>query len=878
MSGKVEIAVSSSFDDRGLRAAETELDRFKRLVADHEERNRRAAAEFARLQRESRTGNADDSAAQHTLQRLEEEARRATELAKSYGIVMDRKREIVRQQSEYEAQGKPLKAYELQPELEAISHAIKHKGRDPYLVDADMQRQLARYDKWRTDAEAERIKNLESMYGKGEWQPITPGWADIPEPPAPSWWSRNRGPIGRFAGQSAMTIGGLAFLEAMRGMPAAEDEAKLRYQVGAPRARSGMGVDEFGKEVAEVGRAMQFTRQATLQAAEAYSQVAGRLGRQLTPELEEVARASRYYRMELTEGAQFFGQFRRQTREDDPQALHRIITTVRAAYEAQGSRRDEILPTLKMLAERAAQGRPEGINIESIQVQDALLRLLGRTGLPGFQGAQGGQVIQGMFNMGFNTGDMTDVTRYMLLTGQRELLRGNPFDVKARAGLQLEHFARGDVSKEELSLLFNAFRNAPTLTGARTDLGQAQSIKDLLRLQLSLDQIVKLREAGVIGGDMSKFERTWREMAGQRPGDGPEADQLHSDFMQDETTKRSLRDSMSTLGRGLLDARNSLMQSASNAAGGGTAGDFAALGVDMALTGTGAYAGYRTARSLMGFGRAATRLRGPAQAAVNYLSRGVGGAGRLLGSIPGLRTLGHFGEASLEAIAAAFPEIAIASRVAGRAALPLAAAVGAVDTVRVIHGSYKLYHERASAADAEARANQMASRTYHSQDEKFLDRLKQYQDPEQVAEAQRLYREQRMKDRQISEVGAGYWDFFKWWGKPATGKGSRTEHITPGGAMDYVEREMEKRYGTQLPETEVPSVDDLHGSATETRQREVRHNGSVNVNINLNLNGNQSLAEMGRAVGEQIAEPVADAIKSIYEPLYSSWSVNGRTA
>lgn len=398
---------------------------------------------------------------------------------------------------------------------------------------------------------------------------------------------------------------GMGLFSAIRGMPIAEQEAALRYQVAAPGVRPrDQSVDEFGTAVSEAGRAMSFSRQETLAAAAAYNKLAGTVGRQLVPEMEQLTQVSRYHRMELSQGAEFFGSMRRLTRADDPNALRMIASTVRTTMESAGPhRRDELRDAVMALTERAARGRIEAMDPETMAALGVMMTRMHGSGLPGLEGKRGGDALSSFLGgIGLSGQDPTDVSRWAVASGQTGTLQGNPFAVIGRHREQLERIKRGDLGQEDdRQALWNAIQYGRRIGGPE-EVGQREGVRRVLQeTGVSGDQLKALM-ATAFKGTFQDFNAEIQQRMQQQKALGPEAEQAKAMHLANQEARRHITDALGQLGTYATEIRNVALEKVSGMAGGGRSGDMAALALSTLAQGGMYYAGYSTLSRMGLFG------------------------------------------------------------------------------------------------------------------------------------------------------------------------------------------------------------------------------------------------------------------------------------
>lgn len=885
---QVQIGVSTVFDPSGLDESKRS---WKQAVQEFETDADRLARAGIERQRAHRTGEGTEQADTAYAERLRRQGEEAQKLVETLDNVKNKRADLERQLKDFEASGvrDPKRQMALIQELqEAIAQddpAGLRRGQRVALrgladvetrerrEEQERQRTLADIDAWERRAqsrarEARRFQtSTDAMNDDTMRQEREDSERRVEE-------RKDR------YGRIAATVGSVGLFQALRGMPLAEEAAALRYRIGAPGTQGGVeqgligrvtgesSIDTLGKQISETGRAMHYSRVETLRAADAYSQAAGRLGKELVPEVEHLARAARFLRMDFSEAGQFFGGLRRMTREDDPAALQRIVTTVTNMVQAAGPRGDEIKQFVTSLNARIAQGNAAGMSAENLQIHDALLRIISQSGLPGFQGERGLQKISGAFQLGINPNDMNDVIRYRLLTGTEDQLSGNPFAVRGRVRLDLERFKRGQIDEGMLDRYFAAFQKAGEFGGG-DEVGQADAIQQILGIPVSLDDIMNLRKSAMGPGGREALRDKLKEVSSQPQFVGPDAEQLKTTHMANQESIRKTTDAIEGLGAAATHARNALY----GIGGGGQFGDYFALTMQ-GLAGVG---GLSMLGRSMGWRGNVGRLRG--------LGGWVAGMGRsIVGRFGGGGTTTAFqralaatgaevgaasrggsralavGEAAMAA-GSRFGRLGGLARVGGRAAPWVGATLGAIDIGRLAHGSVRLWQERGEASRGTEAAERMAGRVFGDQDARNRERLLGYDDPSMAEEARKLYEQRRGETKTVTSKTSGVglmpampWElnFAGWKLGEKTKSEQREEQVTPGGAFDYTEQEMKRRH----PGASLRDIRPGFGVA-ENRKDELK----VTLDVNLK---NQN--EIAKAVADRAGEVLGGVLQNIYSP------------
>ncbi len=864
---RVQIIIESIFAGQGIDEGSR---RFRALVDEVERGQARLAQREARYEGALRTGGDVDQTRRGFRESLAEEERRTRTLTDATETLIARKREIARLQEEYLAAGKPSEAAKLQPELVGLAQLEKEAGRRPYRFEEATHRM------------GERASDAERRSG-----------VETDETP---WWNRRVPGTGLTRGAMRDALVSMVAVSAIRGMPVAEQEAHLRYQVAAPGTRPGDGgVDAFGREVAEAGRAMHFSRLETLRAAEAYERFSGQVGHKLVPELEQLTQAARYHRMELGEAAQYFGRFRRLTAADDPNAMRQIATTVRAAMEGAGpSRRDELREAILSLAERSAHGVPEGLTPEAGTFQSALLTMLHRTGQPGFQGEAGASVAQRAFQLPFNAQDPQDVVRWAALTGQMGRLEGPPGAAMWKMGLQMERIRGLQPTQDDLRHVFTAMQRTRELGGPDADAQRFLTWR-LLMPQVSQREFMGLEK---VGGFQS-FDRFSAEMDrilkdARTKQLGPDAAQQDSQHVANQESRRRINDALGQVGSLAVDVRNRIFGIVSGAVGGGPVGDLAALGVE-GLMGYGAFStGARAVRGLFG-GPSATRGGGLLWRALGGAVRGGGsrlfGGGTAVAERAGLAGVAGAAGRGLGAGARGFgPALALTAVELGadyanqftepsgqtHAALEMTGAYAGIGGYMaagaaigsVIPGVGTAIGAGAGAAYGAWRNTEKLAHgaimlgstgdRIRAQEAK-LGRMGQSKD----AAALNMLREAYGGDGDFSDIQASYW--------------KNREKRSEGVAFEYARGELSQKYGHDLSDEQLERGRGMFGGGAPPASAGGGRN-RMQVDVNVNMSGDKSLTDVGREVGDRVAEVVKQNLpepEDIYDPRGYGWSAGG---
>jgi hypothetical protein len=883
---KVQIVVESLFSGAGIDEA---VRKYKQFTQDVSADQERLAQREASYERAMRSGAGIDEAQKRYRELYAEQSEAIRKLVEQTDALINRKREIKRLQDEHVAGGRPDLAAKLQPELMAISDAERFARRRPYRYERDTY-------------------NMEDRVARAERKIDEPP----PDPPTkPPWWKEAGSAAGQFGGAFA----GLALLQAIAGMHPAEEAAKLRYRIGAPGSLpTGTPIDTFGRELSEVGRAMHFSRLETLQGAEAYQKLAGQLGHELIPEMKQLTEAARYHRMELTEAAQYFGQQRRFTNVEDRNAMHQIVTTLRATMETAGGRRDLVPEFLSSLAERAVRGMPGGMTDDSRVLHGALAGMMDRTGMPGLQGAQGADVLSRSFQLGFNPGDMNDVIRFRLLQGKPEKLEGNVFNVQGEARSQLERFRTMQMNEGDVKDYFSIVQRAQALPGGQLNqYGKREALRQIGGMTgITEHEMAALQKAYLDGGPQAVIGaqaelRKRREAAGS----GPTGDQADAEFLSDQERHRMMGDASHDLGDKAKQGANWFTRMTSGLVGGGHPGDLATLALATGFGVFGLRRGLRGLANMVGIGGgyrrwnlargaakwAGSLLGGSEAAAAEAAGAGAAGGATAAGEAAAAAggAAGTAGRGLLRGGLRGFgPALALGAVEAGadyanqftdpsgqtHAALEMTGAYAGIGGYMaagaaigsVIPGVGTAIGAGAGAAYGAWRntgklahgAIMLGSTgdAIRAQEAK-LGRMGQSKD----AAALNMLREAYGGNGDFTDIQASYW--------------KNREKRSEGVAFEYARGELSQKYGHDLSGEQLEQARGFFGARSGATPDSVGSAHRMQVDVNVNMSGNPSQREIGEQIGDRVAAAVKDNLpepEDIYEPKSYSRSPGGAPA